>query len=761
MEKAKQQIDVDGMLYNVYYADAARCGVTYPDANNPCEPNPTPCDPAVIEVIETGSPPNTITITASIPGFSRYFEEITNYTGSLDTAITTESRPNTDPDPLISADPEIDPTTVPAFRGTCYSVIRRMNITKWAGTLPQFEAQIRERFTGTPLTMMEALLARAEVEEPIAIDVEPLDDPTTIILGIAIAGPAPPATQIRELMNLFNIEAQELQEYLPNAVVPTPLLRFSYQEDLPLTDIPYSDTSAREAGAKGKPHASLKRKTREDVPQEFTFEYTDSSRDNQPNTSNYSVKTAPVANRQKLATSMTFKPEQADVIARQQLWKAINFSDTFEFEALAEYSDLVEGDRINLTGLPDGTDLRGRIVETTRGENGLVEIKGQVDDQLAYSQIAGGGYSGLTEELVDFAPPGILHVLDTSALNAPEASQFGVYIALQLSRATITTTYGIYASFDEVNWFEVFRFSEPAITGSARTVLGVPVGDTHWDEDNTVLVALDNESDLTPLTREEVAIGLNWAFLGGEIIGFTDVAIVEDPDNPHKTVFELSGLLRGRRDTDSYIDEHTVGELFVLLPPSGVGVGFIELDPGRFQQRIFIRSAPQGESVLSAASAETQTEFVPQATTLRPFSVHGVWSIRRSDYSTCVWCTPRTRLPFRLLSGLIPPQVESGDASDYKADVYTLNDAQDDWVLRRQLEGCLSANDQISFQYTRAMIIEDLVDTAIITDPSQVGETLFVIYRESDTIGEGREFGFCVKELGPEFDGVCTIEPPF
>ena len=96
-------------------------------------------------------------------------------------------------------------------------------------------------------------------------------------------------------------------------------------------------------------------------------------------------------------------------------------------------------------------------------------------------------------------------------------------------------------------------------------------------------------------------------------------------------------MLRGRNDTSKNLVDHDIGDTFVLLPVSGTGVGFIELEPSRFLQPVFLRVTPEGTSVLDAGVVETEQVFTPTGETLRPFSVHAVWAIRRPDWSTCVF----------------------------------------------------------------------------------------------------------------------------
>ncbi len=95
--------------------------------------------------------------------------------------------------------------------------------------------------------------------------------------------------------------------------------------------------------------------------------------------------------------------------------------------------------------------------------------------------------------------------------------------------------------------------------------LGSPTSPFATDEVNSLTVFMTTGGErLESVTQDAMLNGANAALLlkangEPEIIQFRDVSL--NPDGS----YTLSGLLRGRRGTDVFVDGHEAGELFVLL----------------------------------------------------------------------------------------------------------------------------------------------------------------------------------------------------
>lgn len=98
-----------------------------------------------------------------------------------------------------------------------------------------------------------------------------------------------------------------------------------------------------------------------------------------------------------------------------------------------------------------------------------------------------------------------------------------------------------------------------ATIGTAESALA-PSSPLHLDRHSSVVVSLVGaDLDLADATVQQLANGANRALLGKEIIQFCSAVPLGSGR------WRLSGLLRGRGGTEKAINEHTVGERFVLL----------------------------------------------------------------------------------------------------------------------------------------------------------------------------------------------------
>lgn len=716
-----------------------RCEYSYP-TNPPvpedvCVPNGVPGCTEAVDVPGTAA-----TFTFTISGFSLYFDDIRHYNGSGSQAV----------DPIIRDDPRNGAAVTPAFRGTCYTVIENLDITKWASTLPQFEAEVAatEEGTETVKTAFEAVIARNEATTSYRVDTSLVND-LTPVLGMQMLGPASPSSMLRSLMQTYDVEAQERLVQVGWDQTPVPVLFFVSRDQLAVKQLDYDLTSARQSGDEGRVHATIKRSTTDTLPQEFVVDYIEFERDLQPGTTSYSIATGAVRNTQKMALPTVQTQPGADVLARLLLWKAINFHDRVEFGLTVKEYGITEGDRLQLNTPSDGLPIEARVARVDIGENGLMELDCQIAEDLAFEQVGNEGYSDPDDTSVPVPELGELIVLDMAPIAAADASTFGLYFANQITTLSGSINYTIFTSIDQVNWQQPAIIQSAAIAGWALTVLPAPTNAHFWDMTSTVDVYLESDQVLESISQEEVENGMNWAYLGREIIGFM-TATPLGADDPFR--YTLSGLLRGRNDSEMHMGGHFINETFVMLPPTSPAVAFAALEPSLYLQTVFATVVPTGRPVTDG----TIVTVVPSAETLRPFTLHGAWGVRTPDGTTCVYATPSTRVPFRLLSGLVPPMVESGPVTDYTADVYWLS-TPTTWTFARTIEACSVANGQIAFEYSAADQVTDLVDTGLIPTIDPTLDMRFVMRRVSDTIGPGREIEFCIGAVGADFDDDCSL----
>jgi len=215
----------------------------------------------------------------------------------------------------------------------------------------------------------------------------------------------------------------------------------------------------------------------------------------------------------------------------------------------------------------------------------------------------------------------------------------------------------VYDSPDDTTYDLRLSLSSQAVIGEATTALAVWQGGNVWDDVSTVTVEVDGQ--LASATAAEVIArrSTNAALLGNELLQFRTATLVSPG------VYTLSGLLRGRRGTESAMAGHAIGDRFVLLGTAGVR--FMALQVAQLGVLRYVKAVTAGQ-LLSAVTAKTIT---PLGGTLKPLAPV-LASADRSASDTVLHWYRRTRLSTRI-TGPLPWSNRLGEAAEaYEVDVY-------------------------------------------------------------------------------------------
>jgi hypothetical protein len=213
----------------------------------------------------------------------------------------------------------------------------------------------------------------------------------------------------------------------------------------------------------------------------------------------------------------------------------------------------------------------------------------------------------------------------------------------------------VYRSTDASKWTQMTTVAEGAINGVAKTALTAPLNSPWvWDEVNTVRVVM---SQGTPSSADELDVlnGDNVALLGGEIMQWRDATLVS------ARVYDLSGLLRGRRGTEDQVGTHKVGELFVVLDPYALSsVGMLSTMLGN---TVFFKGPTIGGSFDAGDSASLK--FTCRC--LRCFAPVGISGARAESGDLIITWIRRTRWYGEWLDQVDVPLFEVAEA--YSIDI--------------------------------------------------------------------------------------------
>ena len=357
-------------------------------------------------------------------------------------------------------------------------------------------------------------------------------------------------------------------------------------------------------------------------------------------------------------------------------------------------------DVVLLTG-EDGSSYRMRIVKKAEA-SGVTTLECVQDDSTVFTQsgTTTGGTASQTTVLA--TPTTTLALLDVPLLRDVDNLP-GHYVSVKGSAANWTSC-ALYESADDLTFTQNTVISGSAVIGACTTTLGAWLGGNFVD-DSSVLTVNVGTGQLSSVTHEGMlsSASTNAALVGDEIIQFREATLVS------AGVYDLRGLLRGKRGTEWATGTHSSAERFVLL--SGAGMRFIAQQTSDIGKLIYYKAATSGQKL----SAVLSQGLTLQAQALKPLSPVNLRSSRGSSGDIVLSWDRRTRLSENWLLGTLPVG-ESAEA--YEVEIRISG------VLKRTLT---SSNSVVTYGFA-----EQYIDTG-----GLVGEADVAVYQVSTAVGRG------------------------
>lgn len=254
---------------------------------------------------------------------------------------------------------------------------------------------------------------------------------------------------------------------------------------------------------------------------------------------------------------LVFADSEAKAVADTRLYLGWMGRTHYQFTLPDAYAALEPTDVAEVT---DGEAAhRVRIVRTLR-DRGRMQVEAVAEDVAVYDTGAPAG--GIPNAA---STPALIGATRLELLDLPAFPSDGADTAyLRFAAAGFVTGWRgsiLYRSEDGgANYSRFADATAPAAMGTALTALSDFTGGTVFDETGSVTVLLLGEGgELESVTALAVLNGANAALLGDEILQFREAVELA----PGK--YALSGLLRGRLGTETFMTSHTIGESFVLL----------------------------------------------------------------------------------------------------------------------------------------------------------------------------------------------------
>lgn len=418
-----------------------------------------------------------------------------------------------------------------------------------------------------------------------------------------------------------------------------------------------------------------------------------------------------VSSSQKVHTvnlSVVWTDDVAARIAERLLFMFWTARYKHQFALSRKYMYLSPTDVVYVT--QDSNQYRLRIAKIDYGMPGLLPIEAVEDNALDVESSATGAPASVTVQTVNFIGPTRPYLLDCPILRDQD-NDSGFYVAAN----GYTTSWNgcvLYRSTDSgISYTAFMGLAVGVVTGSAITAL--PTGPvTIFDEGNYVDIVIFNNEDLYSATEANVLNGSNAALLGDddrwEVIQWKTATLTDSTSN----IYRLSGLLRGRRGTDWAIDEHVIGDRFILLQENysiqRKDFGSSDIGSARLYKAV---------TRMNTVQSAIEYSFTNAGVGLKPYSpVHITGTADGSGNITITWIR-RTRIGGEWRDYVDVPLGETSEA--YKVEIMSGS------TVIRTISSLTSA----TCTYTAAQQVTDFGSTQ--------SRLTIKVYQYSETVGYG------------------------
>jgi len=323
-------------------------------------------------------------------------------------------------------------------------------------------------------------------------------------------------------------------------------------------------------------------------------------------------------NEMGLQIAAAFTSDFAKRIAEKQLFSAWIERSNYKITVAWKFLAIDPADIITII-TDDGTTFRGRVTQSDVGAGFVMDITSVSEDAAQYTStvVADPGTGVPDQEFLSVADTKLIMICSPLLRDSDDTGRTTsqIYFVMGGFGQPGWTSGTLFKSAEGTEFTDVGSVVNEVAYGSASNALGDVVDPFSTDETNTLTIFMTTgSSQVVSTTQLEMVNGANPAALihsngiDVEIIQFRDVVTNTDGS------FTLSGLLRGRRGSESFTDSHSIGDTFVLL--DAITAGNLQLTLSEVDQTRFYRAITTGqlfEDALSITKASPGNDLKPYA----------------------------------------------------------------------------------------------------------------------------------------------------
>lgn len=537
----------------------------------------------------------------------------------------------------------------PAYRGLCYLVFENFDLAKTGNRIPNIEAEIFTVSGGSPATTTLADIA-ADISDRIGLSPSDYDYSALAGVtprGVALLDRATARSFLEGMQPAFWYDLTDIGDKIVGSLRSSSSI---------LLTIPESKLAAGADPTTIVDKISTMRGNDLEIPKDLSVSYYDFAHDYQQGSqpAKRSSVTQYSSGRNSITLPVVMTPGEAANAATRSLYLLWIGRAQKKLSVPLDYLKLTPSDVI--AAVRGTRNHYMKITKCTLDPDTLIISMECVTEDLGiYRLTAPPSLSDLTSgtftpgTIVQVVPP-VLAVLDTAALRLSDLQNPGVYVAGCASdQDGFWDGETVQESTDNSIFNSVQTLFVEATIGEAQTTLGDCARWTVWDEVNTVDVLMTNGALASASRDDLVANFANLAWLSsGELFQFTTATLLS------ANLYRLSGLLRGRFGTESFIGIGSGGgnEQFVLISEStmqDVDYSVSEIGATRYWQGI--NDAPNNTGF---SGVQTLTMTTRRMLPFAPYFIKGtrasnnltITGLRRMRWrSTPLWSPQETDTP--------------------------------------------------------------------------------------------------------------------
>lgn len=326
--------------------------------------------------------------------------------------------------------------------------------------------------------------------------------------------------------------------------------------------------------------------------------------------------------KESLDFAFAISADESATIALKKIKERWHELMDYEFALPIAFTHVVPTD-VGIYTDEDGVQYRIRIKERNESD-GVIKFKGKLDGGTA---VYGTKANGLSLPPPTSTAPGVIGETRLELLNLPpmkdQDDELGIYVAMG---GTTSAWYGaelLISTDDGANYIGALQNEVPATMGDTETDLLAEVS-AEYPSSQSIVVKTNYPLESVPY--ETLLNNYNRAVIGDEVIQF------QTAENLGDNRFRLSGLIRGRYDTDT--EFWPAGTRFVLIDTA---LMFLQAQQWMLGKEILFKPVSFGTLEDDAVPtsyqfdrALSQTEWAPSIWSARRVGngIHVIWNGR-------------------------------------------------------------------------------------------------------------------------------------